>query len=123
MIKIFLDSLSLVLMTATFATVYRGVLAYEPITSWWWKFGNRFEDRWFFNPIWGCEKCISGQLALWSYLFTHVKVRISTALGPYPWNWALSWHWEGYSFIGHMFTITGAIFLTIVFTHILNKTK
>jgi len=50
------------------AVVYRRVLAYEPILNWWFMFGNKFEKRWFFNPIWGCTRCISGQLGLWSFL-------------------------------------------------------
>lgn len=50
-----------------FAVVYRHILAYEPVLNWWFVWGARFEDKWFYKPIWGCELCISGQLALWSY--------------------------------------------------------
>lgn len=45
--------------------VYRLILAYEPVLGWWFKWGNRFDKKWFFAPVWGCFKCVSGQLALW----------------------------------------------------------
>jgi hypothetical protein len=51
-----------------FAVVYKHILAYEEILNWWFRFGSRFEGRWFWKPIWGCELCISGQIALWSYV-------------------------------------------------------
>lgn len=51
-----------------FAVVYRHILAYEPVLNWWFRFGARFEERWFYKPIWGCELCISGQIALWTYV-------------------------------------------------------
>ena len=51
------------------AAVYREILAYEPIASWWWAWGNKFEKRWFFAPVWGCVKCIAGQFGLWSFFF------------------------------------------------------
>lgn len=54
------------------AAVYRGVLAYEPVLNWWFRWGNNFEDRWFFNPIWGCVKCISGQMGLWAFVFLEI---------------------------------------------------
>lgn len=55
-------------LIALFSVVYRHILAYEDILNWWFVFGARFEDKWFYKPIWGCELCISGQIALWSYL-------------------------------------------------------
>lgn len=62
-------------------TVYRLVLAYEPILAWWFKFGNRYEGRWFFAPIWGCQLCISGQLSLWSFLLIEILPIILTETG------------------------------------------
>lgn len=63
------------------AVVYRGILAYEPVMSWWWRFGNRFEDKWFFKPVWGCELCISGQMALWFYTLLHILPILATHSG------------------------------------------
>lgn len=48
-------------------SVYRS-LAYEPFFSSWWRFGARYEKKWFFAPVWGCAPCISGQFALWTFL-------------------------------------------------------
>jgi hypothetical protein len=53
-----------------FSVVYRYILAYEQILNWWFKIGMRYEKRWFYKPIWGCEMCIAGQAALWLYFFT-----------------------------------------------------
>lgn len=50
------------------AAIYHGVLAYSPVLNWWFRFGAKFEKKWFFDPVWGCVKCIAGQMALWSYL-------------------------------------------------------
>jgi hypothetical protein len=50
------------------AAIYHGILAYSPVLNWWFRFGQRFEKKWFYDPIWGCVKCIAGQMALWSYL-------------------------------------------------------
>lgn len=63
------------------AAVYRCILAYEPIMSWWFRFGNRFEKKWFFKPIWGCQRCIGGQMGLWFYVFVEIMPRIATETG------------------------------------------
>lgn len=55
-----------------FAVVYRYILAYEEILAWWFRFGARFENYWFWKPVWGCELCIAGQLALWTYVFSWI---------------------------------------------------
>lgn len=73
--------------------IYRNVLAYEPILNWWFRFGNRFEKKFFFPAIWGCVKCISGQFGLWSYLLLVIV--------PGPWAWGYAW--------GLIVTICGAI--------------
>ena len=49
------------------ATVYRSILAYEEILNWWFVFGRRFENSFFYKPVWGCEKCFAGQIAFWTY--------------------------------------------------------
>jgi hypothetical protein len=51
-----------------FAAVYRGILSKEPVLSWWFAFGARWESKIWHKPIWGCEKCIAGQLCLWTYI-------------------------------------------------------
>lgn len=54
---------------AVVAYVYREVLAYEPVLNWWFKFGLKYENKWFNAPIWGCQLCFAGQNALWIYIF------------------------------------------------------
>lgn len=72
------ESLMIGILSGIIAAVYRGVLAYEPILNWWFRFGNRFEKKWFFKPIWGCVLCISGQIALWATVLIEVVPAIST---------------------------------------------
>jgi hypothetical protein len=66
-----LPSLTIALCCAVISIVYMCVLSREPILNWWFRFGMRFERRAFHKPIWGCEKCFAGQLALWSSLLFH----------------------------------------------------
>lgn len=55
-------------LLAVTAYIYRNFLADEPILNWWFKIGDKYHGRWFYKPIWGCEFCFAGQLALWTYL-------------------------------------------------------
>lgn len=57
---------------ALFAYVYREILAEQPVLNWWFRWGIRFEKRWFYKPIWGCILCISGQWALWIYVLNWI---------------------------------------------------
>lgn len=72
------------------ANVYANVLAHEEIINWWFRFGSRYENRWFYKPIWGCQNCIAGQWALWYYvlrvIFDRVLIRdeIYIILTKYP---------------------------------------
>lgn len=56
--------------------IYRCILAYEPVLNWWFKFGERFEKKFFYPAVWGCQKCISGQICLWFYLVIVILPRI-----------------------------------------------
>ena len=55
------------------AVIYKNFLAHEEVLNWWFRFGARFEKRWFYKPIWGCVYCISGQLALWVYILNWIQ--------------------------------------------------
>lgn len=66
---------------AVFAVVYRIIIADEAILNWWFRFGLRFEKRFFYRPIWGCEKCFAGQIAFWVYLCSWVVSYLS-AIAP-----------------------------------------
>lgn len=54
-------------LIAVIAVIYKKFLSQEPILNWWFKIGDRFYKRWFYAPIWGCEFCFAGQLALWTF--------------------------------------------------------
>lgn len=56
---------------AVVSIVYRFILS-EGILNKWFVFGLKYENRFFYNPIWGCVKCISGQIALWLILLNVV---------------------------------------------------
>lgn len=102
------------------AVIYKNFLAYEEVLNWWFRFGSRFENRWFYKPIWGCVYCISGQLALWVYVL----------------SWIQQVNFIKSSFVGSLFSflvpmvapgsfslLGAAIFIcTVIFiAHILNK--
>lgn len=50
------------------AYVYKNILLHEKIMNWFAKIGDRYEEKWFYKPIWGCAMCFSGQLALWTFI-------------------------------------------------------
>lgn len=124
MVTFFLETLLLALGSGIVGAVYRGVLAYEPVLNWWFRFGNRYEGRWFFAPVWGCVKCISGQLALWFYLFIEILPawtrhggQISTIGRP-----ALYYTANPAAFIlGLILAICGAILTAIILAPIIKK--
>lgn len=89
-------------------TVYRTILAYEPVLSWWFQFGARYEGKWFFAPVWGCYLCISGQLALWFY----AGLVILPAWIGKGWLIFTIWHWDAQTY-GLYFTGLFGLILAI----------
>jgi len=108
----FFKALALAGAVAVTAVVYKEILFREPILNWWLRFGERWERRWFFKPIWGCHKCIAGQAALWLYLFTRFNISIA----------GVSIHaWGTYSLIWHLFAICAAILFAELIKNHLDK--
>lgn len=60
------------LIIAIAAVIYRRFLSHEEVLSWWFQYGLKYEKRWFWKPVWGCEFCIAGQIALWTYVLNWV---------------------------------------------------
>lgn len=58
---------------AVVSYVYREILAYEKVLNWWFEFGRRFENKWFYQPIWGCQLCFAGQNALWIFILNWIS--------------------------------------------------
>ena len=78
MIELFFFSLKI----AVVAVIYKTVLSQEPVLNWWFKIGDKYYKRWFYKPIWGCEFCIAGQLALWTYVLNVIFGVILTPSAP-----------------------------------------
>lgn len=55
------------LAVAVMAVAYMRILSTEPVLNWWFRWGLNFNSRFFYRPVWGCEKCFAGQVALWTY--------------------------------------------------------
>lgn len=72
------------------ANVYKNILAHEEVLNFWFRYGAKFQDKWFWKPVWGCELCIAGQWALWYYIFRLICDRFGAGLnifwlmGQYP---------------------------------------
>ena len=68
-------------------------------------------ESYFFKPLGGCHKCVSGQIALWVYLALH-----------WPIYWAalqtksMSWHVDIFdtTFAFHIFAICLAVLFSLV---------
>ena len=59
-------------LIAVISVVYIKILSHEEVLNWWFRFGLKFEKKWFWRPIWGCHLCFSGQVALWTYVFNWI---------------------------------------------------
>ena len=61
------------IVIAIIAVVYIQMLSKEgQILYKWFEYGKRFENKWFYNPVWGCHLCFSGQVTLWIYLLNQI---------------------------------------------------
>lgn len=106
-------------LIAVFSVSYRLILAYQPVLNWWFRFGLRYEKKWFYKPIWGCELCISGQLALWTYLISWIASYFN-AFAPF---WQLlfkivpNYHQVNYNALNGLIFIAGTILITNVIAH------
>lgn len=92
---------------AVISYVYSVILT-EPgmILSWWFKILSQLNDdgklpEWMYLPLIGCFKCVSGQFALWAYLY-----------------WT-----DLYNLYEHIFTICLTIFFAIIIDKIIYGIK
>lgn len=72
MLKFLIEALTWGLACGMTGAAYIGIMAREEIFNAWWRFGARFEGRWFFKPVWSCSHCFAGQFALWSFLLLRI---------------------------------------------------
>ena len=108
---------------AVIAYVYREVLSRENILNWWFKFGLRFEKRFFYRPIWGCEKCFAGQLAFWIYLLNWLSNGLNEN-APF-WRFVFflipKYGLEDYNVLSGVFSISLSILLTLILTKLIKQ--
>lgn len=71
----------------------------QPVQRWLRLHVPDLDSRWWWKPLWGCYRCVAGQVALWGT--------------PVLWYYAGA----GYSLFAHLVTICA----TILFACILNK--
>lgn len=111
------------LFIAVIAYVYREFLAHEEILNWWFKFGLRFENKWFYKPIWGCQMCFAGQLALWIYFFNGISSNLNEN-APF-WRFVFffipKYGIQDYSVIYGVFSVSLTILFTIILTKLLKN--
>ena len=111
------------LIIAVVAYVYREILAYEDVLNWWFRFGLRFEKRWFYKPVWGCQLCFSGQVALWIYILNWLSTNFNTN-APF---WRLVFFFipkydiEAFSVFLGVFSVSLTILLTFLLTKTIKK--
>ena len=108
---------------AIIAYVYREFLAHEEILNWWFKFGLKFEKRFFYKPIWGCQMCFAGQMALWIYFFNWLSTNFDTN-APF---WRLIFFFipkydlVDYNVFLGVFSVSLSVLLTFFFFFIIKK--
>jgi hypothetical protein len=123
-LRVFFEALAFAGAVALITYVYKGLLFRELVLHWWLRFGERYERKWFFKPIWGCYKCIAGQLALWGYLFTHLSIHYAAnykgqgSLNNFP---VYVSGWSSYSITGHIMAVCAAILFADILSIQLNK--
>lgn len=123
MTKIIFEALTWGLASGIVGATYRGILANEETFNFWWRFGARFEGRWFFKPLWGCGHCAAGQFALWTYIFLKIVPAV-TQYGYFKGSAAGTWFYIAAPLTALfclIIAISTGIFVAKVFGYFLNK--
>lgn len=125
----FLSALCLGLASAVISVAMITLMSHEPILNWWFRFGERIGkpivndievERWFYKPIWGCEKCFAGQISLWVYIFTHIKAhKLQDSVFGIP-DMPLA-ATPDFSFFCLLFAVSVAITAAFLFSHYINQ--
>jgi hypothetical protein len=104
-------------LTGIASIVYMDILGTEIILNWWFRVGARFEKKWFFKPVWGCQKCFAGQLCLWLGL----AFNFSPILRSFTGFFAPGWLNIPFAGLMVLFGALNASFFTLVLHSILQK--
>jgi hypothetical protein len=110
-------------LIAVFAVSYRLVMAYEPILNWWFRFGLNYSNRFFYRPIWGCEKCFAGQIAFWTYLFSWISSYLNTNSPFWCFLFKIipNYHQESYNALNGLIYVFLVVFITNVLAKLYEK--
>ena len=123
----FISALCLGLACSIIGVVINVIMPKEGILNWWFRFGEKYfkeivageeKERLLFRPIWGCEKCFSGQLALWIYFFSHIKGN-----NPVDWHTTGWFSFPGYSLLEHILAVCIAILSAVILSFFIHKIK
>ena len=122
---------------AVFAWVFRNVLIAEGnVLGWYGDFLESLYQRglkWLAKPLGWCGKCMSGQLALWSYPFWGSPstygggIWINPDAPPlshwlqHPGNWNYLFSCNAYHPIGHILAVTTTIFIFTIIAECLKR--
>lgn len=112
-------------LIAVFSVSYRLIMAYEPILNWWFKFGLRFQSKWYYKPIWGCEFCFAGQVALWTYLLNWIAVNFNTSatFWRYLFKVIPNYQQDNFNALNGLIFVFGTILITRVLAFGVQKVK
>ena len=111
---------------AFISVVYRCILSKEKILNWWFMFGLRFENRFFYKPIWGCEFCFAGQLAFWIYLLNvifGIIINKSLLISHFIFILIPNYHLKEINVFWGVFSVSFSILLTFILGQLIEKLK
>lgn len=119
-----LEILKISMIISIISFVYRVILSREKILNWWFKFGmNHFEGRFFYRPIWGCEKCFAGQMAFWIFVINWISSNFDQN-APF---WRLvfffipKYHEANFNVFFGLFSVSVSILITFIISNIFKK--
>lgn len=119
---LFISCLCLGIAAAVISVTVIVIMPLEPILNWWFRIGEKYGkrtangyelERWFYRPIWGCEKCFAGQLGLWGYLLAHIRAQggQNGHISGINVGWPTM---AGYSLFCHLLTVSAAIMAAVI---------
>ena len=108
------------LIIAVISYVYKEIIGREAVLNWWFKFGLNFEKRFFYRPIWGCEKCFAGQTALWIFILNWASTNFNTN-APF-WRFVFFFIPKYDETTFNVFTGLFSVSLSVLLTFLLSKT-
>ena len=108
------------LIIAVISYVYKEIIGREAVLNWWFKFGLNFEKRFFYRPIWGCEKCFAGQTALWIFILNWASTNFNT--NAHFWRFVFFFIPKYDETTFNVFTGLFSVSLSVLLTFLLSKT-